>query len=357
MKALVLSTVSEFFRKRAGLFLVLIGILFGFLRGEEHHAFAVFFLTASFGKLYLFLIWLFYALFCMQSLLQQLQQPEYGFIYLTRLWPVPVRIYRFTVIAFGLLQPVLYYGVYLIVIAVQDKILPSIWPVLLFYPALALLVAVSLEWKIRQPAAFIKRKSNSIVKLPFKRPVSLTYWKLEWLLKEKGITLLIGKAGSVLVTFGTLLYFSTGDYDLRLPAIGMSFAYLLNTGISYEIYQWESEIWMWGRTLPASVFMQIRQIVKIHAMIILPETLILLRDGLLTFYQIVQLYMLGLSLIFLLHLFFYKKEGIPEDSAKTVFLGFILLTLLILYKIPVLMMAGMLFLFSILVYPKWRKIH
>ncbi|KAA6434052.1 hypothetical protein FEM33_22475 [Dyadobacter flavalbus] len=357
MKALVLSTVSEFFRIRAGLFLVLIGIVFGFLSGAEHHAFAVFFLTASFGKLYLFLIWLFYALFCVQSLLQQLQQPEYGFIYLTRLWPAPVRIYRLLIVALGLLQPILYYGIYLTVIAVQDKILPNIWPVLLFYPVLALLVAASLEWKIRRPAAFIKRKSKSIIKLRFKRPVSLTYWKLEWLLREKGITLLIGKAGSVLVTLGTLLYFSTGDYDLRLPAIGMSFAYLLNTGISYEIYRWESEIWMWGRTLPASVFRQIGQIVKIHAMIILPETLILLRDGLLTFSQTVQLYILGLSLTFLLHLFFYKKEGIPEDSAQTVFLGFILLTFLILYKIPVLLIAGMLFLFSILVYPKWCKMH
>jgi len=356
MKALVLSTVSEFFKKRAGLFLVMIGIIFGFLSGAEHHAFAVFFLTASYGKLYLFLIWLIYALFCIQSLLQQLQQPEYGFIYLARLWPAPVRTYRFAMIALGLLQPVLYYGVYLIIIAVQDKILSNVWPILLFYPVLTLLVAACFEWKIRQPAAFIKKTDRSIVRLHFKRPVSLTYWKLEWLLREKGITLLIGKAGSILVTLGMLLYFSTGNYDIRLPAIGMSFAYLLNTGISYEIYKWESEIWMWGRTLPASVFRRILQILKIHSIIILPETLILLRDGLLTFYQIVQLYILGLSLIFLLHLFFYKKEGIPENSAQTVFPGFILLTLLILYKIPVLLIAGILFLFSFRVYPKWHKI-
>ena len=58
MKTILISTVSEFFKQRAGMFFVLIGILFGFLGGREHHAFAAFFLTDRFGMLYLFGIWL-----------------------------------------------------------------------------------------------------------------------------------------------------------------------------------------------------------------------------------------------------------------------------------------------------------
>jgi hypothetical protein len=64
MRVLFNATVTEFFKQRAGMFFVVIGLLFGFMSGNEHHAFAVFFLTAEFGMLYLLVIWFAYTLFC-----------------------------------------------------------------------------------------------------------------------------------------------------------------------------------------------------------------------------------------------------------------------------------------------------
>ena len=105
MKMLLVSTVSAFFRQRAGTFLVLLGMLFGFLSANEHHAFAVFFLTGAYGMFALFVIWLAYSLLCVQFLINTWKLPEYTFIYHARTWPTLVRARRFAVQALSFLQP------------------------------------------------------------------------------------------------------------------------------------------------------------------------------------------------------------------------------------------------------------
>ncbi|MCE7064266.1 hypothetical protein [Dyadobacter sp. CY326] len=356
MRTLMLATVSEFFKQRAGMFFVLLAILFGFLSGAEHHAFAVFFLTGSKGMLYLGVIWLAYSLFCAQFLLALWRRQEYAFIYQARLWKPSVRIIRFGVLAIGFLQPLLYYGIYLMAIAIQDKLTAGLWPIFVYYMLLIGLVAFVAEWRITRPQIFSESKKSPVIKWPFKRIASWTWWSLEWLFREKGVTLLAGKVGAMLVTLGTLLYYSTDDFDLRLPAVGLSLAYLLNIGISYELYKWESETWLWGRSLPVTHARRMIRIFVIHGIVILPETLVGIRNGALALSEMIQLYALGLSLLVAVHLFFYKKNGLLEESMQTVLFGFIGLTLLILYKIPILIIAGAFTLLAIVMFPKWFKV-
>lgn len=356
MKTLLLVTVTEFFKQRAGMFFVLLALLFGFLSGAEHHAFAVFFLTASSGMLYLGVIWLAYTLLCAQFLAALWKHPEYAFIYNARLWPGSLRTFRFGLLAIGFLQPLIYYGVYLIAVAVQDKLLAGLWPIFPYYFLLIIILGAMAEWRIRNPQIFVEKDKKRFFKWPFKRFRSWTWWSLEWLFQEKGVTLLAGKLGAMLFTSGTLLYYSTDQYDLRLPAVGLSLAYLLNMGISFELYKWESETWLWGRSLPVPRWRRIGRIFLIHAIIIVPETLVSVRNGALSLFEMMQLYILGLSVLVTAHLFFYKKEGLLEECMQAFLFGFIGLTLLILYKIPILIIAGMFVTFSFLAYPRWFRV-
>ncbi len=356
MKMLMLSTVSEFFRQRAGMFFVLMGMLFGFLSGAEHRAFALFFLTGSYGMLYLFAIWLCYTLLSLQFVSNLWKQPDYAFIYHVRIWPLYKRAYRFAMLAIGFLQPILYYGVYLVSIAVQDKAMYRLRAVPFFYFFLILIIVSGAEWRIRNPQLFVAREGRSWIKWPFPRKNSWIYWSLEWLFREKGVTLLAGKLGSVLVAVCTLLYYLTDTYDLRLPAVGLSLAYLLNIGISYELYRWESEVWLWGRSLPVSGLRRLGRIISMHAIIILPETLVAVRNGALTFYEVLQLYTLGLAVLSFVHVFFYRRSQSLEDSIQTVLFGFVGLTLLILYKIPLLLIAACIFIFALYIFPKWYRV-
>ena len=351
MKTILVSTVSEFFKQRAGMFFVLIGILFGFLSGNEHHAFAAFFLTDKFGMLYLLIAWLLYTLFCIHFLLNLWKQQVYGFVYFTRLWSNGKRFYRFTLLALGFIQPLIYYGIYLISIAVQDKLLNRIWPIFIFYGFLSLTIVASAEWRIRNPHLFVNKKQ---VLSKFPRPVSWIYWSLEWIIREKGITLLVCKTGSAIVFVGTLLYYGTdSSYDLRLPAIGLSLGYLLNIGLSYELFQWESSVWLWNRSLPISINRRFMRTLILHMIIILPETLIVFRYNVLTFSETAQLYSLGLAILMLFHTYLYKRNGLLEDTIQAVLIGFVLLTLLVLYKIPVLLIALSALTYAYFMYPKW----
>jgi hypothetical protein len=338
MKTLLKSTVSEFFRQRSGMFFVIIAVLFGFLSGREHYTFAVFFLTDRFGMLYLSVIWLIYTLFCGHFLLNLWRQPEYHFVYNARLWGTARRLLRFSWIGVGFLQPLLFYGIYMFCIGYQDNLLGHYWPVPVYFTILCLLLSGVASWRVHHPDLIADNQKNTkFAKFP--RPANWLWWSVEWLFREKGVTLLLCKAGAAVVFMCTLLYYGTDDYDLRLPAIGLSLGYLLNIGLSFEIFQWDNVIWMWGRSLPLAVSKRFFRIVAIHALIILPETLIYFRYEIISFIEIVQLYTLGLSLLLLFHTRLYKKSGLMEDSMQPVLIGFVILTLLIMYKIPVVAIA------------------
>ncbi|GGN02024.1 hypothetical protein GCM10010967_40710 [Dyadobacter beijingensis] len=356
MKMLLISTVSAFFRQRAGTFLVLLGLLFGFLSANEHHAFAVFFLTGTYGMLTLFGLWLIYTVVCVQFLINTWKLPEYTFIFHARTWGTGTRLRRFAGQATGFLQPILYYGAYLLIVAIQDKLLGRLWPVIPFYLILIFLLTAMAEWRIRTPVLYVPVKGNSVVRWPFRRPHSWLFWSVEWLLRERGITLLVGKLGTMLAAAGTMLYYSTGEYDIRMPAVGMSLAYLLNVGLSYELYRWEAEVWLWGRSLPVPVIIRWGRMVAVHMLLLLPETLVVLRSGALSIIEIVQLYTLGLACLIMTHLYFYKKAGLPENAMQVLLFGFVGLTLLILYKIPILLIAIAGLLFSAYAFQKWCKI-
>jgi hypothetical protein len=334
MSVLLISTVQAFFRQRSGMFFVLMALLFGFLSGREHYAFAVFFLTDSFGMLYLGGIWLLYTLLCIHFIKNLWVQPDYGFIYQARLWPASKRFFRFLVMALGFLQPILYYGIYIIFVAKEDHLLNRIWPIFLWYFLLSILLIAVAEWRIRYPHLFYSKK-KTILNWPFPRPVLWIYWSVEWLLREKGLTILACKAGVFSVFVCTLIYFQTDHYDLRLPAVGLSLGYLLNIGISYELFRWENEIWHWGMSLPFSKIARFRKIVLAHVILIIPETLIAMRYQVLSLSDILELSGLGLAILMLFHTYLYKRSGLLEEMMKPVLTGFIMLTLLILYKVPV----------------------
>ncbi|GAB2801764.1 hypothetical protein GCM10027275_54890 [Rhabdobacter roseus] len=357
MNVLLLATVREFFRQRAGFFLVMLFLLFGFMSSREHYAFALFFLTDPHGMKYLALIWLAYGVLCGHFVRQHWAQPSYTFIYRARLLPPGRRVLRLSVVALGLLQPILFYGFYVFMIARQDQLLAEAWPIPGLWLGVGTLLVCVMEQRLRHPEVLHPSTSRPRIfasASTFRRPARWTYWTLEWLLRERGLTLLLGKAGTFLFVTGTLVYYSTGTYDLRLPAVGFTLAYLLNAGLSYELYQWESQAWLWGRSLPTSLGKRFGRMVLLHALLLLPETALLMRYtwGTLGGLDWLQLYGLGLSALLGYHVFLYRSQQLLEDTVRVLMGGFVVLTLLVLYHTPLWALAAALL---ALAYAGWRR--
>ena len=335
-QTLFIATVREFFRQRAGFFLVAIFLIFGFLTSREHYAFALFFLTDEWGMVVLLVIWGTYTLLCAQFIARQWLRPENVFLHNVRLWPPAQRFFRLFLMALGFIQPLLFYGVYVLSIARQEKILSASWPLFVFWPLLCLILVGVTEWRLRKPdVASSARKAG--IGLPFKRPTNMVFWTLEWLMRERGLTLLLTKLGAILFVTATLVYDSTGDYDLRLPAIGFTLAYLMNIGLSQELYEWENHVWLWGKNLPISRTKRFLQVVILHALLILPETFIAIRGGVdsLTAWEWMQVYGMGLACLLLYHAQLYRPTYNPEKVSQHILVGYLVLTFLILYSVPV----------------------
>ena len=339
MKVLLLSTVREFYRQRAGFFLVAVFVLFGFLSGSEHYAFALFFLTDEWGMVALGVVWMAYALLCAQFLANQLVQPEYVVLHNARLWPPGRRFGRLLAVALGFILPLILYGIYVLSIARQEQVVEKAWPMFSYWLLLALFIAAVAEWRLRKPDVASSARKGSF-KIPFRRPANYLFWTLEWLLRERGFTLLLSKVGVFLFMVAALVYDSTGTYDLRLPAVGFTLAYLLNAGLSYELYLWENEVWLWGKSLPFGKGMRFIRVLLIHAILLLPETFLTVRyETRLAWHELAQLYALGMSALVLYHAHLYRRAALLEETLQPVAVGFIMLTFAILYKVSVVLLA------------------
>lgn len=335
MKTLFRSTVGEFYRQRAGFFLIIILLAFGFLSAREHAGIASFLLAGKSGTISLVVIWASYTLMAQIFWNALWSLPAYSFVYHTRLVPSARRLGWLGTLAAGFLIPPLLYGIWIVNVAVSEGIFLRSIPVFCTWLAMWLVLVLWSERKLRnQDTAVIKKAAPAALR--FKRPASWTFWTLEWLFREKSLTLLLCKAGAVLVTAATLAYYGTDDYDIRLPAIGLSIAALANIGLSYEIFHWETGIWPWSRSLPVSFPARAMRLVLVHFFILVPDFLLTVRYGytLLGFDEMSQIFFMQLSLLLWYHSTLYKENILLEDSLGPVFILFIALTILILYSVP-----------------------
>src|SRR5690606_9235316 len=204
---------------------------------------------------------------------------------------------------------------------------------------LLILLILKLEWTIRHPA--IRNQLVSHNRLNMKRPVSFLYWTMEWLVRKRTLTLLITKSASAVLIAGVMLYYQTDEYDLRLPALGLILSTLLNTGLSAEVYTWQNQTWLWLRSLPIAPQKQILRIIHLHFLILVPELILTWRYGWtsLSGWEMMQLNLLSLSLILLVHSLFYRFNRPFEEMIQLLFWLFIGLTIVIMYKVSIVMVA------------------
>lgn len=341
MKTLFRSTVGEFYRQRAGFFLTIILLAFGFLSAREHAGIAVFLLADKYGMISLATIWALYTLMAQVFWNTLWSSPGYSFVYHTRLLPAVRRLCWLGTLAVGFLIPPLLYGAWIVNVAIGQGIFTRSMPVLGIWLGMWLLLLLWADRKLRNQDTAVQKKGVPAA-LRFKRPVSWISWTLEWLVREKSLTLLLCKAGSVLFTVATLAYYGTDDYDLRLPAIGLSMAALANIGLSYEVFHWETNIWLWSRSLPVSILARIGRLALVHCFLLAPDFLLIIRYGyhLLDFDEMARIFILQLSLLLWYHSSLYKAKPLLEDSLGAVFILFIVLTILILYNMPLILLAG-----------------
>lgn len=351
MKVLFEATVTEFYRQKAGFFAALLLIGFGVLTEREHYGLALFFLTGSPAGFWIAVF--LYAAMAGITWNSCWKSPPYAFVYQARMLAWPSRIFLLTCLSLGVLLPVIAYSTWITYVAWKESYPHNLCLIWAAPMTVMLILLTGADWRLKHPSTYYAQKKTRTI-FSFARPASPIFWTLEWLVREKGLTLLLCKLGAAVGTAATQLYYGTDTYDLRLPAIGMAVSTLANIGLSYEIYQWDQKHWQWGQTLPLSLARRALDLAAIHFLLLLPDFLISVRYGwhLLSVGDLLQLILLQLCILLAYHSDLYRTRLPLEKTLGRVFVGVVTLTLMVLYKIQLPILACILLLPA---YHSYRK--
>jgi hypothetical protein len=142
--------------------------------------------------------------------------------------------------------------------------------------------------------------------------------------------------------FGILKLYTTDDYDLRLLGLGILVAFALSIDLTGELHKFNNLHLALLRQLPLSHLRRIGSFFVTWLFLVLPETGLLItrfpaRFGITGF---LSAYSFALSIPFLFYNLFYIKDWLKEDIMKLVYVLVIAWFVLILFNIPLVVLAA-----------------
>ncbi len=325
--------VEQFYRQNAGLFFVVLMLAGSFLRAQEHIALAEAAVHAPFMLGLYQVLWLTYTLFATRFAVGVIRQTEV--LYYFRLVPTPRRWLGLLVVQFVLLDPILLYTAFVGWISVEQHTGPSTIQLIAGAVLMLVLPVFWLDYALKTPnRQSLTANVGAAWRERFTTPYPLFF--IRYLLSDQPVLFFLTKAGSVLLMLGILNLYPTDDYDVRLLALGLLFVAVSHSSMMYHLYQFEHERLALLRNLPVPVSRRLGTYALIIALLLLPETILLVRyqpDDL-SMGVIASVWAFGHSLILLLFTLLFVRHRQPDQMLPVVF-GLLLVGFLtIMYQLP-----------------------
>ncbi|GAB3913986.1 hypothetical protein GCM10028803_58720 [Larkinella knui] len=334
--------VRQFYLQNTGLFLVVLMLGFGFLSSTEHIALATYALTDwSFLGAYV-VLWVLYTIHSLRFSLQVVQKTD--LLQLFRLIPPGKRVVLLYFLHLQLLAPVIGYAGFMIWVGNQQNATAANTGLVVIVSLLSLLPLPFVERALRNPNP--EQFSGNIsawLRQRFATPYGLFF--IRYLFREQPATLLLTKIGSCLGILGVLALYPTDDYDIRLLSLGMLLSAALQAGIVFELYQFEANQLLLLRNLPVSIGNRLLGYLKIIALLISPEAVLLIKNhpADVSIPATLFVWLFGLGLVALQYATLLARHRSRDRFMSLLFWPIIGCFLLIMYRLPVwaLALAGL----------------
>ncbi|MBY0435101.1 MAG: hypothetical protein K2U26_13415, partial [Cyclobacteriaceae bacterium] len=241
--------VDEFYRTHAGLFLIVLGICFGFMSGNEHMALAQFFTGSPLLALIPIAGWLLYAIIIVSFNRIELTKPENNFLLtLVELSP-GMRWFALISTSAQAFLPAALYGLFLIKIAFSVRQFSSIVVIVAGCVALILLIALDLHHNLLRPGrerktGLLKRITNRYVTKPF------AWFYPEWITRAQPLMVFGTKLFSCLIIAGVGILYHYDTYDQRFFQMACVLAISANMVLVYHYHRFENVHLIMLRSLP-----------------------------------------------------------------------------------------------------------
>jgi hypothetical protein len=344
-----LTIIREYYRQNAIFIFAVMMFAFGFLRAVEHITFIRNALKYPSILGIVFLVWALHALKVTLFTLRMLKCRENEFLYHVRLFSPFKRFLVFCLVQLSLIQLTFLYSLGMMKFAIEDKQWMELGYIFACNMVLIITGALLYEFRIQRPN-FEQVRSRPIQQFiaRFRTPAYLFF--VRYLFSKQPVLLLLTKLFGCLVLMGICNLYPTDDYDERLFSLAGLLVAAGHTVFCQQYFMFENRFLLIGRNLPLSYTQRLIQYALGYFLLLIPEIIVLIRNlpvGV-DYIYIVFLIIFILSMIFLNHHVQYINNVSHDAFMQRLFFTGILFLLLIMFRIPVFLMA--LINFSIAVY-------
>lgn len=352
-RILNLTIVKEYYRQNAVFIFAILMFSFGFLRSIEHITIIKNSLKLPSLLTAIFLVWALHTAKVIFFSLRMFSSKNNEFLYHIRLFSPIKRWFAFGMMQFSLIQLTFLYSIWMIKIGIEEKQFIAVLSIIFCNLLLILAGIIVYEYRIKRPNAIsISNKPIQGFLSKFRTPDYLFF--VRYLFAKQPVLLLLTKLFCCFLLIGVCTLYSTDAYDERLLAIGGLFVAAGHTVFCQEFLYFENQFLSISRNLPISFTQRLLSYLRTYSILLLPEMIVLLRnlpDGV-SYLFVLQLICFILSMIFLNHHTQYINGISNETYMQRVFITGILFLLLIMYKIPVILIAFINFLIASYVFKK-----
>jgi hypothetical protein len=336
--------VRDFFRINVGFFFVCTGICFGFLSGREHLALAQSFISSFFLFLIPLSVWILYLLKVINFNTLSFVRKENSFFYTARILPHSSLWICLLIVAVYQLLPILLYAAFLVAVAIQQNQLSSVTLICLSVSILTLCIAYRLYLNILYPSqekkvGYLKNWLDQWITKPY------SWFFPEWILRTQPLLVIGTKLFASLLIVGVARLYSFDEYDERLLAMGSTLAFAANLAIVYYYHRFENFHLRIVRSLPFSLPSRVSFFLLVIGLLSLPEwgVLITYFPKALPLVDLILIALVGYSIYFLGYAYLFRTDITLEKFIGRIFTAAFFLVIAILFKVPVLLIALVLF--------------
>lgn len=352
-RILSLTITKEYYRQNAVFIFAVMMFSFGFMRAEEHKTIIKSALTLPSLLGFIFIAWALHALKVILFSLRMFESKNNEFLYHIRLFSPLKRYLALGLMQLSLLQLTVLYSLWMIKIGIEQSKFLETSAIIGFNILLVIVGIIVYEYRIKHPNV-VRSSPKPIQNLlsRFKTPPYLFF--IRYLFAKQPVLLLLSKLFSCFMLIGVCSLYPTDAYDERLLALGGLFAAAGHTVFCQQFFYYENQFLSFSRNLPIILHRRILGYLLTYSLLLIPELIVLLRnlpEGVSYFFAL-QLTIFILSMIFLNHHTQYINNLSNDAYLQRLFFAGILFLLLIMFKIPVILMAFVNFSLAIFVFHK-----
>jgi hypothetical protein len=333
--------VTQFYRTYASLFLLLIGLAAGFLSGYEHKMMAEYFISSAYLLLIPVAVWLVYTIIVFNFNKITVDGKDVQFLSCFVLLSAAKRCSSSLITITAQFIPVIGYGMFLILIAVQNE---QIMMAVTILATLAALLMVSVYIFLRT-----LQKNNRhdrvnyvhrwIARLWTKPPFT---YAVHHLFHSAALPTLGFKAFSLAILYACCHLSASGEYDMRIVAIGATISFSLQLPMIVSWHGFEQSCLSIFRQLPLGVGRRIKNIFGTLILLFVPEIALLAKKvpDAFDWATTMTLTLYAISIPLVLYGYMFVRSRTQEQAVPFGYFLSIALFLLVLAQVPLVVLTS-----------------